>query len=94
MKAVLESVFPLSELKAFVSQQKIEKEVLMARWSQLSTGIRLFNKFLGKGGDNIEDIYSQCNKEIEGIKDGINKLLNKSSSIIKVLQGKYEKYET
>nr|KAJ3420559.1 hypothetical protein HK105_005531 [Polyrhizophydium stewartii] len=52
--AALESVFPQSELNAFVSLSRGEKEAQLNGLAQLVTGIRLFNKQLGKGGESIE----------------------------------------
>ena len=54
-EAALESVFPQSELAAFVGMSRSEKETQLNGLVQLVTGIRLFNKRLGKGGQTIED---------------------------------------
>ncbi|KAJ3097053.1 hypothetical protein HDU97_005312 [Phlyctochytrium planicorne] len=53
--AALESVFPQSELSAFISLSRAEKEAQLNGLTQLVTGIRLFNKQLGKGGEAIDD---------------------------------------
>jgi hypothetical protein len=51
----LESVFPQSELSAFINLSRNEKEAQLNGLTELVVGIRLFNKALGKGGDMIED---------------------------------------
>ncbi len=53
--AALESIFPPSELKTFISSSKLEKEGNLDYWTKLVVGVRLFNKELGKGGENIQD---------------------------------------
>ncbi|KAJ3348368.1 hypothetical protein HDU83_001384, partial [Entophlyctis luteolus] len=53
--AALESVFPQSELSAFVSLSRADKEAQLNGLTQLVTGIRLFNKQLGKGGESVDD---------------------------------------
>ena len=53
--AALESVFPQSELSSFISLSRAEKEAQLNGLSQLVTGIRLFNKQLGKGGESIDN---------------------------------------
>ena len=59
--AALESVFPQSELNAFIALPRSEKEQQLNGLSQLVTGIRLFNKQLGKGGESIENCKSKIN---------------------------------
>lgn len=53
--AALQSVFPLSELAAFMSLLRRDKEQQLNELTMIVTGIRLFNKDGGKGGENIED---------------------------------------
>ncbi|KAL2913743.1 hypothetical protein HK105_206759 [Polyrhizophydium stewartii] len=62
--AALESVFPQSELNAFVSLSRGEKEAQLNGLAQLVTGIRLFNKQLGKGGESIEKLPELCASEL------------------------------
>ncbi|KAI9341037.1 hypothetical protein DFJ73DRAFT_797744 [Zopfochytrium polystomum] len=62
--AALESVFPQSELSSFISLGRAEKEAQLNGLTQLITGIRLFNKQLGKGGDTVEDLISLCATEL------------------------------
>ncbi|XP_014316875.1 cilia- and flagella-associated protein 206 [Myotis lucifugus] len=52
--AALQSVFPQAELGTFLSLSKKEKEHQLKELSMIVTGIRLFNRETGKGGENIE----------------------------------------
>eukprot|EP00842_Homolaphlyctis_polyrhiza_P000256 jgi/Hompol1/1230/HPOL_003112-RA len=65
--AALESVFPQSELNAFLSLAREEKEAQLNGLAQLVTGIRLFNKQLGKGGESIEKLPELCATELREI---------------------------
>lgn len=51
----MESVFPQIELPSFIGLSRQEKETQLNGLAQLVCGIRLFNKYLGKGGESIED---------------------------------------
>lgn len=53
--AALESVFPQTELTTFIPLTRVEKEEKLNGLTQLVTGIRLFNKQLGKGGETIDN---------------------------------------
>ena len=53
--AALESVFPQAELPAFINMTNNEKEAQLSGLVQLVSGIRLFNRTLGKGGAGIDD---------------------------------------
>ncbi|KAI8930132.1 hypothetical protein BC831DRAFT_547026 [Entophlyctis helioformis] len=65
--AALESVFPQSELNAFMSLARGDKEAQLNGLAQLVTGIRLFNKQLGKGGETIENLPELCATELREI---------------------------
>lgn len=65
--AALESVFPQSELSSFISLSRAEKEAQLNGLTQLVTGIRLFNKQLGKGGDTVEDLIDLCVHEMSAL---------------------------
>ena len=56
--AALQSVFPQSELGTFMSLIKRDKERQLMELSSIVTGIRLFNRDCGKGGEGIDDIPS------------------------------------
>lgn len=52
--AALQSIFPQAELGTFLSLSKKEKENQLKELSMIVTGIRLFNRETGKGGEGIE----------------------------------------
>lgn len=53
--AALQSVFPQTELGFFMSLTKRDKERQLLELTMIVTGIRLFNKECGKGGEGIDD---------------------------------------
>lgn len=55
LSAALQSVFPQTELGTFMSLVKRDKERQLVELTQIVTGIRLFNKECGKGGEGIDD---------------------------------------
>ncbi|XP_053566495.1 cilia- and flagella-associated protein 206 isoform X2 [Bombina bombina] len=54
--AALQSVFPPTELGTFLSLIKKDKERQLKELTMIITGIRLFNKDCGKGGEGIDDL--------------------------------------
>lgn len=58
--AALQSVFPQTELGAFMSLIKKDKERQMIELALITSGIRLFNKECGKGGEGIDDCKLKC----------------------------------
>lgn len=57
--AALQSVFPQTELGTFMSLTKRDKERQLLELTMIVTGIRLFNKECGKGGEGIDDCKSE-----------------------------------
>ena len=55
LTAALQSVFPQTELGTFMSLVKRDKERQLQELTMIVTGIRLFNKECGKGGEGIDD---------------------------------------
>lgn len=55
LTAALQSVFPQTELGTFMSLTKRDKEKQLQELTQIASGIRLFNRECGKGGDGIDD---------------------------------------
>ena len=53
--AALQSVFPQTELGNFLHLTKPDKEKQLKELTQIMTGIRLFNRNAGKGGQGIDD---------------------------------------
>lgn len=62
--AGLQSVFPQTELGTFMSLTKKDKEKQLQELTMIVTGIRLFNKECGKGGEGIDDLPSILNEAI------------------------------
>ncbi|XP_012575883.1 PREDICTED: UPF0704 protein C6orf165 homolog isoform X2 [Condylura cristata] len=54
--AALQSVFPQAELGTFLRLTKKDKERQLKELSMIVTGIRLFNRDCGKGGEGIDDL--------------------------------------
>lgn len=54
--AALQSVFPQTELGTFMALNKIDKEKQLRELTNIVTGIRLFNRNCGKGGEGIDDL--------------------------------------
>ncbi|KAJ8784526.1 hypothetical protein J1605_008178 [Eschrichtius robustus] len=53
--AALQSVFPQAELGTFLTLSKKDKERQLKELTMIVTGIRLFNRDCGKGGEGIDD---------------------------------------
>ncbi|MFT7802891.1 putative UPF0704 protein [Arapaima gigas] len=62
--AALQSVFPQSELGTFMCLKKKDKEQQLMELTRIVTGIRLFNKASGKGGEVIDDLPAILNEAI------------------------------
>nr|XP_044994570.1 cilia- and flagella-associated protein 206 isoform X2 [Jaculus jaculus] len=57
-RAALQSVFPQAELGTFLNLGKKDKERQLKELTMIVTGIRLFNRHCGKGGEGIDDLPS------------------------------------
>lgn len=53
--AALQSIFPQAELGTFLTLSKKDKERQLKELTMIVTGIRLFNRDCGKGGEGIDD---------------------------------------
>uniref|UniRef100_A0A8C5CMP2 Cilia- and flagella-associated protein 206 n=1 Tax=Gadus morhua TaxID=8049 RepID=A0A8C5CMP2_GADMO len=62
--AALQSVFPQEELGTFLSLSSQDKEQQLAELTAVVTGIRIFNKFLNKGGEGIDDLPMLLNEAL------------------------------
>ncbi|ELU04875.1 hypothetical protein CAPTEDRAFT_163417 [Capitella teleta] len=62
--AALQSVFPQTELGTFMSLVKRDKERQLQELTMIVTGIRLFNKECGKGGEGIDDLPAILNEAV------------------------------
>lgn len=58
--AALQSVFPQAELATFLTLSKKDKERQLKELTMIVTGIRLFNRDCGKGGEGIDDCKYIC----------------------------------
>ncbi|XP_012919208.1 cilia- and flagella-associated protein 206 isoform X2 [Mustela putorius furo] len=54
--AALQSIFPQAELGTFLTLSKKDKERQLKEFTMIVTGIRLFNRDCGKGGEGIDDL--------------------------------------
>nr|BAB62940.1 hypothetical protein [Macaca fascicularis] len=54
--AALQSIFPQAELGTFLTLSKKDKERQLKELTMIVTGIRLFNRDCGKGGEGIDDL--------------------------------------
>ncbi|XP_040330057.1 cilia- and flagella-associated protein 206 isoform X3 [Herpailurus yagouaroundi] len=55
-RAALQSIFPQAELGTFLTLSKKDKERQLKELTMVVTGIRLFNRDCGKGGEGIDDL--------------------------------------
>ncbi|XP_004454552.1 cilia- and flagella-associated protein 206 isoform X2 [Dasypus novemcinctus] len=62
--AALQSVFPQAELGTFLTLSKKDKECQLKELTMIVTGIRLFNRDCGKGGEGIDDLPSILHEAI------------------------------
>ena len=62
--AALQSVFPQTELGNFLSLSKRDKDRQLIELTQIVTGIRLFNKECGKGGEGIDNLPGKLISQI------------------------------
>ncbi|XP_063682042.1 cilia- and flagella-associated protein 206-like [Bolinopsis microptera] len=80
--AALQSVFPQTELGTFMSLTKRDKERQLRELTQIVTGIRLFNKECGKGGEGIDNLPSILNEAIPSATMNIENELNSTRLFI------------
>ncbi|KFV77978.1 UPF0704 protein C6orf165 [Struthio camelus australis] len=74
--AALQSVFPQTELATFISLSKKDKEQQLKTLTMLVTGIRLYNKECGKGGNSIDDLPAILNEAIPSAMRALDEALN------------------
>ncbi|XP_015983704.1 cilia- and flagella-associated protein 206 isoform X2 [Rousettus aegyptiacus] len=73
--AALQSVFPQAELGTFLTLSKKDKEHQLKELSMIVTGIRLFNRDSGKGGEGIDDLPAIIHEAIPAITQHIDSQL-------------------
>lgn len=74
--AALQSVFPPIELGTFMAMSKRDKERQLIELSHIVTGIRLFNKECGKGGEGIDDLPAILNQAVPATTEEIDKVID------------------
>ncbi|XP_040284678.1 cilia- and flagella-associated protein 206 [Bufo bufo] len=80
--AALQSIFPHTELGTFLSLAKKDKERQLKELTMIVTGIRLFNKDCGKGGEGIDDLPTILKEAIPATTKHIDSELQSSRDII------------
>ena len=65
LTAALQSVFPQTELGTFMALSIPDKEKQLVELSRIVTGIRLFNKDCGKGGEGIDDCKNRIHVHVQ-----------------------------
>ncbi|KAJ8026094.1 hypothetical protein HOLleu_33834 [Holothuria leucospilota] len=76
--AALQSVFPQTELGTFMSLVKRDKERQLIELTQIVTGIRLFNKECGKGGEGIDDLPAILNEAVPATTQNVDSAIQKA----------------
>ncbi|XP_075058849.1 cilia- and flagella-associated protein 206 [Mixophyes fleayi] len=96
--AALQSVFPHTELGTFLSLVKKDKERQLKELTMIVTGIRLFNKDCGKGGEGIDDLPSILKEAIPATTKNIDaelqsclEMIYKYTAVIEEMDGKSAK---
>ena len=79
--AALQSVFPQTELGTFMSLIKRDKERQLVELTQIVTGIRLFNKECGKGGEGIDDLPAILNEAVPATTQNVDSAIQRACSI-------------
>ncbi|NXH18943.1 CF206 protein, partial [Bucco capensis] len=74
--AALQSVFPRTEVMNFLSLSKKNKEEELKHLAMLVTGIRLYNKAIGKGGGSIDDLPAILSEAIPSATQAVDEGLN------------------
>ncbi|NXK39203.1 CF206 protein, partial [Piprites chloris] len=97
--AALQSVFPQTEMTAFISLSKKDKEQQLKDLAMLVTGIRLYNKECRKGGRSIDNLPAILNEAIpsatQTIDEGLNTchmLAHKYTALLESMQEDPHKY--
>ncbi|KAM5165315.1 cilia- and flagella-associated protein 206 [Mantella aurantiaca] len=80
--AALQSIFPHTELGTFLSLVKKDKERQLKELTMIVTGIRLFNKHCGKGGEGIDDLPTVLKEAIPATTKHIDSELQSSREMI------------
>ncbi|XP_062502571.1 cilia- and flagella-associated protein 206-like [Corticium candelabrum] len=80
--AALQSVFPQTELGNFMQLTKQDKERQLKELTHIVTGIRLFNREGGKGGQGIDDLRAILGEAIPTTMHSIDTELHKTQNLV------------
>ncbi|XP_065828631.1 cilia- and flagella-associated protein 206-like [Oscarella lobularis] len=80
--AALQSVFPQTELGNFLHLTKPDKEKQLKELTQIMTGIRLFNRNAGKGGQGIDDLLAILSEAIPATERNIDVELHRTTQLV------------
>ncbi|XP_073531781.1 cilia- and flagella-associated protein 206 isoform X1 [Phyllobates terribilis] len=96
--AALQSIFPHTELGTFLSLVKKDKERQLKELTMIVTGIRLFNKDCGKGGEGIDDLPTilkeaipATTKHIDSELQSCREMIYRYTALIEDMDGKKQK---
>ncbi|KAL3864488.1 hypothetical protein ACJMK2_006167, partial [Sinanodonta woodiana] len=92
--AALQSVFPQTELGTFMSLSKRDKERQLLELTMIVTGIRLFNKECGKGGEGIDDLPAILNEAVPATTQNVDAEIQGSLRYAHKYTALLEKYLT
>ena len=88
--AALESVFPRIAIKSFLMMRDEDKRKQLAELTNLVLGVRLFNKEIGKGGKDLEDVSTligtRCAKLYQEIQEYLAESKEKCNDYTDVIQ--------
>ncbi|XP_055455391.1 cilia- and flagella-associated protein 206 [Psammomys obesus] len=79
--AALQSVFPLAEVGTFLTLSKKDKERQLKELTMIVTGIRLFNRDCGKGGEGIDDLPAILHEAIPATTQRIDSQLQTAQDL-------------
>uniref|UniRef100_A0A2K6H116 Cilia- and flagella-associated protein 206 n=1 Tax=Propithecus coquereli TaxID=379532 RepID=A0A2K6H116_PROCO len=79
--AALHSVFPQAELGTFLTLSKKDKERQLKELAMIVTGIRLFNRDCGKGGEGIDDLPAILHEAVPATTQHIDSQLETAQNL-------------
>ncbi|KAL2792277.1 cilia- and flagella-associated protein 206 [Daubentonia madagascariensis] len=79
--AALQSVFPQAELGTFLTLSKKDKERQLKELAMIVTGIRLFNRDCGKGGEGIDDLPAILHEAVPATTQHIDSQLETAQNL-------------
>lgn len=80
--AALQSVFPQTELGTFMSLTKRDKERQLNELTLIVTGIRLFNRECGKGGEGIDDLPAILSEAVPATTQNVQTEIQNTTKLV------------